>query len=535
MLGAAEILLGLVWKLLSLRQRQRLTQVLMVVQSRANQKIPLVNASVYAWTPSNQRLFAAFLAAGLEQKRSSKLEKLPKYSLVSTCRNEADSITAFLNSVLHQSFLPAEVVICDGGSTDKTLARIQNWQEKNKAADGSLPFLLKIIQGVNVNIAAGRNLAVSESAGQWLLFCDAGTLLDKHWAELLLQAWIYKPNTEVAMGWYKPIVTTAFERALAQLLLPDLEAVDPQTFFPSARSLAIKKEVFFRVGGYPEHLSFAGEDTLFDYYLKTAVQEVAFVPEAVVHWKFPRGLRAAARTIFNYARGDAEGGVLFGDSYLSLINTTARSLLEMLLCLLLLIFGAAWHNTLLLIAACFCGICGIVRSFSLLTRYLPSGSKSFSLKRKIKILQAAALMAASQSAGFVFGLASRVYSEQRRICRAKRGHLLLLLPQFVKFQQNERDTVIVQEKLEQGWYLTIVYAQSLQMPDLKHPAFAHPQLEQHLRSHFDLEAWHAKHQQFILLPGREFAFLDLCKDAWAGEIGRKLVQYGAKALQEAEN
>ena len=50
-----------------------------------------------------------------------------KTALISTILNEENTIDDFLNSILNQSILPDEVIIVDGGSSDKTLTRIRKY------------------------------------------------------------------------------------------------------------------------------------------------------------------------------------------------------------------------------------------------------------------------------------------------------------------------------------------------------------------------------------------------------------------------
>ncbi|MEK7323722.1 MAG: glycosyltransferase, partial [Chloroflexota bacterium] len=50
-----------------------------------------------------------------------------KVSLILTVLNEGEYIRRLLESVSRQSRLPDEVVVCDGGSTDDTVAVIDEY------------------------------------------------------------------------------------------------------------------------------------------------------------------------------------------------------------------------------------------------------------------------------------------------------------------------------------------------------------------------------------------------------------------------
>ncbi len=242
-----------------------------------------------------------FKQRSIEVKRFTDTSKLPEYSLVTTCYNEADGIEQWLESVAGLSVLPIEVVICDGGSNDSTQEIIQGWQKQNET------FPINFINEKRCNIAEGRNKAAMLAVSEILLFSDVGSVLKEKWAENLLKPFAIDESLDVVMGWYEVEVKGSFSKALAHYMVPKLEHIDPQTFLPSGRSLGIKKELFDKVGGYPEHLTFAGEDSLFDIKLKEQVSKVAFSPEAIAVWSFPKGLVSQWQTIRRYALGDAEG------------------------------------------------------------------------------------------------------------------------------------------------------------------------------------------------------------------------------------
>ena len=235
------------------------------------------------------------------------------YSLLTTVYNESKSIEDFLNSILRQSAAPNELVICDGGSGDNTIELIKAWQQKSQ-----VKFPIRIIAEGKCSIAKGRNLSAKKASNDILLFADAGTSLDKSWAEKMLKGFLQ--DVDLVCGWYKPVIETNLQKAFAWFVLPKLNSIDPATFLPSGRSLAVRKHVFQAVGGFPEHLSFAGEDSLFAAYAKTASRAVAFVPDAYCYWRLPGGFMKMIKTVFRYAKGDGETGELFWNYYIVLID-----------------------------------------------------------------------------------------------------------------------------------------------------------------------------------------------------------------------
>ena len=53
-----------------------------------------------------------------------------KVSVIATIKNEEKSLHRLLDSLCRQTRLPDEVVMCDGGSTDQTLAILNTYQER---------------------------------------------------------------------------------------------------------------------------------------------------------------------------------------------------------------------------------------------------------------------------------------------------------------------------------------------------------------------------------------------------------------------
>lgn len=225
-----------------------------------------------------------------------------KVSLIATCRNEASTLESWLDSLLQQERLPDEVVICDGGSTDGTLEIL-----RQRAPAFPLPLIVLVAPGSN--IARGRNLAIQRAEHAVIACTDLGCRLEPGWLRLLIAPFELDNEIALCAGYYQVLYTNTISRLAADLFGVRLEAVQPQAFLPSSRSLAFKKSLWERAGGYPEWLTDAGEDTLFDYQLKAQPANWAFVPEARVLWRAPDKPGKLLRTFARYARGDGETGI----------------------------------------------------------------------------------------------------------------------------------------------------------------------------------------------------------------------------------
>lgn len=223
-----------------------------------------------------------------------------KVSLVSTMLNEAKGLPEFLASLKAQKRPPDEWVVVDGGSTDGTLDLLQRF-----AASAAFP--VRVLSDPGCNIAKGRNRAIREAAFDLIAVTDAGCHLDEAWLHELIRP-VEVDGAVAVAGWYEPDVRTPFERRVALATFPRLERVDPSTFLPSSRSLAFLRAVWTEVGGYPEGLRLAGEDTAFDLAILGAGHRFSFASRAIVRWR-PRGTwRSFLRQQYLYGFGDGEAG-----------------------------------------------------------------------------------------------------------------------------------------------------------------------------------------------------------------------------------
>jgi glycosyltransferase involved in cell wall biosynthesis len=227
-------------------------------------------------------------------------------SVIITVYNEADAIERLLSSLAAQSRPPDEIVICDGGSRDSTVAQIEAW-----AATTKIP--VKLIVEPGANISRGRNLAIAAAQGPIIAATDAGVRLDHQWLEHLVAPWRTSDEAPVAVaGFFVPDVEGSFQSAMAATVLPLEEDIDPERFLPSSRSVAFTKAAWAKAGGYPEWLDYC-EDLIFDFAINRLQpeQKSAFVwaPRARVYFRPRTTLRSFWSQYYLYARGDGKANL----------------------------------------------------------------------------------------------------------------------------------------------------------------------------------------------------------------------------------
>lgn len=221
-----------------------------------------------------------------------------KVSVICTVLNEGQAVQKLLDSLAQQTYRPDEIIIVDGGSSDDTVAILEEFGQHQ-----SLP--LRVIVAPGANISRGRNLAIEAAAGPIIASTDAGVRLHPHWLAELLKPFASMPGPAVVSGFFVPDPHTAFEVAMGATVLPAVSDINPVTFLPSSRSIAFLKSSWQAAGQYPEWLDFC-EDLIFDFRLRDAAGPFAFAPQAVVYFRPRSTLRAFFKQYYQYARGDGK-------------------------------------------------------------------------------------------------------------------------------------------------------------------------------------------------------------------------------------
>ena len=208
-----------------------------------------------------------------------------------------------MDSLLEQTRQPDEVVICDGGSNDDTVTTLREYSGRIAG--------LRILIAPGANISQGRNQAITEASGPIIATTDAGVRLEPQWLERLVAPFGQGDDPEesgvqAVAGFFLPDVSGPFQLAMGATVLPHISEIIPASFLPSSRSLAFSKEIWQRVGGYPEWLDYS-EDLVFDICIKEKEEvEFAWAPEAVVFFQPRASLKSFWQQYFRYARGDGK-------------------------------------------------------------------------------------------------------------------------------------------------------------------------------------------------------------------------------------
>lgn len=229
----------------------------------------------------------------------NKAERQPsppdRISLIAPVKNEEGSIGRLLEGILKQSRLPSEVIIADGGSTDRTKELIRQQQ-----ASYLIPLVL--IETEQALPGRGRNLAIAQASNEWIACIDAGIVPRQDWLEELVAAAERAPNAQVIYGNYEPITDTYFTECAA------ITYLSPRARVRSIASCLLRREAWAAAGGFREDLR-SGEDLLFFNRLDEAAVKDAYSEQAVVEWRLQPTIGGTFRRFTVYSRNGMRAGL----------------------------------------------------------------------------------------------------------------------------------------------------------------------------------------------------------------------------------
>ena len=230
---------------------------------------------------------------------------LPPVSIIVVTKNEEKHIAECLDSLVAQDFPKAnyEIIVIDGGSTDRTPKICQNYPVK--------------LVSTGSGISHQRNTGISTANGKYTAFTDADCVVEKDWLKKLVDQMEKSDGNVVAVG--GPNLVFDNDPPLSQVIGYAQETLlgsggSPQSYkIQKARyvnsipncNILYRKEVIAEVR-YDENIS-VGDDCELNFRLKQRDYRFLFLPSAIVWHHRPDTFTRFIRKIFSY--GEAVGRI----------------------------------------------------------------------------------------------------------------------------------------------------------------------------------------------------------------------------------
>jgi glycosyltransferase involved in cell wall biosynthesis len=223
----------------------------------------------------------------------------PRLSVIIACMNAADVLGVQLAALAGQECpVPWELLICDNGSTDGTVALAQGWADR-------LP--LRVLDaGAVRGSGPARNAGAGAAQGEWLGFCDADDEVGSGWLAALCRA--LADHSFVA----GPFDDTRLNSERVRRSRPVGQHQALQTLTPGiglphagAGNLGVHRSVFQQVGGFDPTVRYL-QDTDLCWRIQLAGHELVFVPDLVVHVRLRATFRGMYRQGHNFGASQAD-------------------------------------------------------------------------------------------------------------------------------------------------------------------------------------------------------------------------------------
>ena len=235
-------------------------------------------------------------------------------SVIIPCLNEEANIESCINSLLNQTYSQEkyEIIVVDGGSTDRTQDLVNEIQEEHSYINLVLEF--------KKGTAAGRNTGLKNAKYDYIALIDADCEAPSAWLETLVQHYknaIQNDNMIVAVGGTNvpPDNTTHFVRAVGIALdsyLGSFSSVQGRQFknpvyVPSLATLnaLYDKQKIVEIGYFDESLGSEAEDADLNFRLNASGYKLFFVPDSFVWHKMRPTPFTWLKNMFRYGKGRA--------------------------------------------------------------------------------------------------------------------------------------------------------------------------------------------------------------------------------------
>lgn len=174
---------------------------------------------------------------------------MPFFSVVIPLFNKEKHLHACLESVVNQSFVDFEIVVVNDGSTDKSVALLENFSDQG----------LKVYNQKKQGVSAARNYGIAQAKGNYIALLDADDTWENNHLQELHQAIQKFPEAGLYCNAYQlrypnQIVVQAKytlpAKRMAICVVEDYFKASLQHPLANCNAVAFPKKAFEKIGGF---------------------------------------------------------------------------------------------------------------------------------------------------------------------------------------------------------------------------------------------------------------------------------------------
>ena len=200
-------------------------------------------------------------------KETRKTQKKIAVSVIICAKNEAKNLSTFLPSVIAQDYPDFEIVLINDASHDETSEVMENFALKHNN--------IKVVNVENTETFWGNKkyaltLGIKASKSDFLLFTDADCKpVSKYWIKQMAAHFNNKKTIVLGYGAYAKINNSILNKLIRfETLISAVHyfsfAKMGMPYMGVGRNLAYRKDIFFNVKGFINHMNIlSGDDDLF--------------------------------------------------------------------------------------------------------------------------------------------------------------------------------------------------------------------------------------------------------------------------------
>lgn len=172
---------------------------------------------------------------------------MAKISVIVPCFNQELYIKECLESVLAQTFKDYEIIVINDGSTDNSLAVIQEYQN-------NYPDKIKVINQENQGVVIARNKAIEQASGEYIFPLDGDDKITPDCLEKLYEAMLNNKGDIITCR------VQYFDKKTEEMILPQPNKQNMNKDNCLVNAALLRKIDFIKAGGYDQKFGIALED-----------------------------------------------------------------------------------------------------------------------------------------------------------------------------------------------------------------------------------------------------------------------------------